>query len=288
MAFPVSPTNGQITVVNNVAYQFSNVGNTWTRILSTANVITANTIAVNGALTVGTTISAIGNITGNYYFGNGSQLTGVAAASAGFPISAGNSNIAAAANSNIAVTVGGTANVAVFAITGEYVTGVVSASGNITGGNILTDGIVSAAGNLYGLVAQFANTIIGPLGVSTDGGLIANTFISATGNVFGDYYIGNGRLLTGISSTSIANGNSSVNIPATGGNIEISVNGAANTAIVSLGSFTLNGAFAGPKTLDATVVVQEAVNAMLLGPVSLAANATIFVPTTSTLYIYSP
>jgi hypothetical protein len=63
MAFPVSPTNGQVTVVNQVSYQYSSATNSWTRILSTANVITANTIAVNGALTVGTTISAIGNVT---------------------------------------------------------------------------------------------------------------------------------------------------------------------------------------------------------------------------------
>jgi predicted acyltransferase (DUF342 family) len=100
MAFPTTPTNGQVTVVNQVSYQYSSATNSWTRILSTANVITANTIAVNGNLTVGVDIVASGNITADYYFGNGSQLTGVIAASGGFPISAGNSNIAAAANSN--------------------------------------------------------------------------------------------------------------------------------------------------------------------------------------------
>ena len=123
MSFPVSPTNGQVTVVNQISYQYSSATNSWTRILSTANVITANTIAVNGALTVGTTISAVGNITGSYFFGNGSQLTGVTATSAGFPITSGTSNIAApVANGNIAITVGGTANVAVFATSGEYIT----------------------------------------------------------------------------------------------------------------------------------------------------------------------
>ena len=73
MAFPVAPTNGQTAVVNNITYQFSNVGNTWTRILSTANVITANTLVSNGY------ISAAGNVSGNYVLGNGSQLTGIAA-----------------------------------------------------------------------------------------------------------------------------------------------------------------------------------------------------------------
>ena len=37
---------------------------------------------------------------------------------------------------NVAVGVGGTANVAVFATTGQFVTGVISATGNITGGNL--------------------------------------------------------------------------------------------------------------------------------------------------------
>jgi hypothetical protein len=61
MAFPVSPTNGQVTVVNQVSYQYSSATNSWTRILSTANVITANTIVSNGL------ISATGNISGNVF-----------------------------------------------------------------------------------------------------------------------------------------------------------------------------------------------------------------------------
>jgi hypothetical protein len=51
---------------------------------------------------------------------------------------------------NVSVGVGGTGNVAVFATTGEYVTGLISASGNITGGNLRTAGLVSATGNITG------------------------------------------------------------------------------------------------------------------------------------------
>lgn len=170
MAFPVSPTNGQVAVVNSISYQFSNVGNTWTRILSTANVITANVLNANDSLTAAY-ISAVGNITGNYFIGNGALLTGI------------------------------------------------SASGN-------------------------ANTIF--------------------------------------------NGTSNVSIPVANGNVQINVSGAANTAVIGTGIITLNGAFAGPKTLDATVVVEESINAMLLGPVSLSPTANITIPTSSTLYIYSP
>ena len=143
MAFPTSPTNGQVVVVNNVNYQYANTTNTWTRILTTANVITANTISVNGAL------SAAGNIsTGNYFIGNGSLLTGIASGSS-TSISNGTSNVAVASSGgNIRVNVGGTSNVVVWATTGEYVTGVISASGNITGGNISTSGLLAASNNL--------------------------------------------------------------------------------------------------------------------------------------------
>ena len=84
-------------------------------------------------------VSVVGNVTGNYFIGNGSQLTGITV-SAGTSILNGNSNVSVAANGNITVGVAGTSNVVVFADTGEYVTGVVSASGNITGSYVLGNG----------------------------------------------------------------------------------------------------------------------------------------------------
>ena len=137
MAFPTTPTNGQVTVVNQVSYQYSTATNSWTRILSTANIITANTIAVNGALTVGTTISAVGNITsGQFFIGNGSQLTGLSSAVSVTKIVNGTSNVEIpAANANVSVNVNGTANVLVFSNTGAYITGLVSASGTVEAGN---------------------------------------------------------------------------------------------------------------------------------------------------------
>lgn len=152
MAFPTSPTNGQITVVNNVSYQYSNVSNSWTRILSTANIITANTIVSNGY------ISAAGNIlTGNYFIGNGSLLTGIAT---GTPtqIVSGTSNVnVVSSGGNVSVGIGGTSNVAVFATTGEYVTGLISASGNITGNYFLGNGS-ALTGITPGGTTTFSNT----------------------------------------------------------------------------------------------------------------------------------
>ena len=231
MAFPVSPTNGQVTVVNQVSYQYSSATNSWTRILSTANIITANTIAVNGALTVGTTISATGNISvaaGNFFIGNGSQLTGVTASSAGFPISSGNSNIAATANANIFVSVGGTSNVAVFATTGEYITGVLSASGTITGGNLATGGTASATGNitggnlLTGGLISATSTITSAANI-TGGNVLTGGLVSATANVTGGNLVTAGNVqtenivnITGNTSIGMGNGSGIVAIYSAG------------------------------------------------------------------------
>ena len=117
-----------------------------------ANVLTSGLISATSNVTGGnilTTgfVSATGNVTGNYILGNGALLTGVITSVAN--INNGNSNVTVVSSGgNVTVGIGGTANVAVFATTGEYVTGVLSASGNITGGNVITAGQVSAVGNV--------------------------------------------------------------------------------------------------------------------------------------------
>lgn len=151
----------------------------------------------------GTTgISASGNITAAYLFGNASQLAGISSSKiyngtseANIGASGGNANISIGGVANVAVfsssgliitgdlsvtgnatlsgnilgdkiengttsfeiqtfggnaniSIGGTSNVAVFTTSGQQVTGVMSASGNVTGGNILTSGLISATGNI--------------------------------------------------------------------------------------------------------------------------------------------
>jgi hypothetical protein len=91
-------------------------------------------------------ISATGNITGNFILGNGSQLTGIDATS----IQNGTANVRTFLNGNVTTSAAGTANVLVVTSTGTVTTGTTSATGNITGGNILTAGLVSATGNVTG------------------------------------------------------------------------------------------------------------------------------------------
>jgi mucin-19 len=64
--------------------------------------------------------------------------------------------------------------------------GIVSATGNVAGGNITTVGNISATGNIAGGNIISGNAVIGNINVSGDitvNSLTSNTFVSATGNV---------------------------------------------------------------------------------------------------------
>jgi len=151
--------------------------------------------------------------------------------------------------------------------------GLVTAAGNITGGNLITAGLITATGNVTG------------------GNVLTVGQISATGNITGNFYIGNGAFLTGLSAGTadrIANGSTNITIPVSSGNIAMSVGGASNTVVINLGSLTMYGTFAGPKNLEANVTVANAVNALLLGPVTIGDGYNITVPDASTLYVYAP
>ena len=76
---------------------------------------------------------------------------------------------------------------------------------------------------------------------SVSGNISAGGYISAAGNVTGNYILGNGSLLTGISvsTNKIFNGNSYANIATANGNVVISANGA-------IWSFNTNGTTAFP------------------------------------------
>jgi hypothetical protein len=138
--------------------------------IRTAGLISATGNVTGGNIRTAGLISATGNVTGNFFVGNGSALTGIGG---GTSISSGNSNVAVvAANSNVSVGVGGTSNIAVFATTGEYVTGLLSVSGNILGGNITTG--AGSGGNITG-----AN-VISCTNIKTTANTVANLPAAAT------------------------------------------------------------------------------------------------------------
>ena len=213
-------------------------------ILQVSAVLSVNGNIQGGNFLTSGLISTTGNVTANYFLGNGSQLTGISLAR----ISNGTSNIAVAtASGNANITINGTPNVVVFSTTGQYITGLLSASGNVTGGNLIgqnltagrvaivgsgkevaddadftynsTTNVLSVAGNINannfngniistGNISTTAN-VIGAYGIFTNGNTVINAGVSTTGNVTGNYFIGNGSQLTGVLTTITPNALSS-------------------------------------------------------------------------------
>jgi Chaperone of endosialidase len=102
-------------------------------------------------------------------------------------------------------------------------------AGTYTNGNVFD--YLTGANSVVRFTGNIAPNLIAATGnISTTGN------ISATGNITGNYIIGNGSLLTGVSVsgiTTIVNGNSNVNIPAANGNVTISSAGNANIVVVT-------------------------------------------------------
>jgi hypothetical protein len=125
--------------------------------------------------------------------------------------------------------------------------GLISATANITGGNLLTSGNISATANITGGNIISGNAVIGNINVSGDitvNSLTANTYISAIGNVQA------GNVLTGglISSTGTVTGGNL----ATGGTV--SATGNATFGNVSTTNLTgTNVSVTGTVTAASTV-----------------------------------
>ena len=193
----------------------------------TGGIMSSTGNATHGNILTGGIVSAAGNITsgsGSYFIGNGSQLTGISS-TAGTALTNGTTNITTAPSGNANVTIAGTSNVVVWATTGQYVTGLVSANGNVTGGNLLTGGVVSATGNINGgnlvSAALVSGVTVSASGNVTGGNVLTGGLVSATGNITG------GNVLTGglVSATGTVTGSSllgtvvSASGTVTGGNL---------------------------------------------------------------------
>ena len=182
---------------------------------------------VVSALVSAANITTTANISGGYILGNGALLTGVITSVAN--INLGTSNVTVVSSGgNVTVGVGGTSNVAVFATTGEYITGVLSASGNITGGNLITSAAVSAVS-----VSASGNITGGNLITSA---AVSAVSVSASGNITGGNILGganvNATLFTG--TTVSVTGN------VTGGNVNTNTLVGTATTVKSTGDLNLS------------------------------------------------
>lgn len=102
--------------------------------------------------------------------------------------------------------------------------------------------------------------------------------VTAAGNIQGSFFLGNGRFLTGLTSTSISNGTSNISIPVANGNIQFSVAGSNIGSLSTLGTIAF-GYLAGQNAIGANAVAigynaggdGQASNGVAIG--TLAGNA---------------
>ena len=100
-------------------------------------------------------------------------------------------------------------------------------SGNITGGSILSSGLISTTGNING---AYVNGNISTANILTGG------LISAAGNISGSYIIGNGSYLTGV-VTNYGNANVANYLPVYGSNILVTnINNASGNGSGNIGN----------------------------------------------------
>jgi hypothetical protein len=179
VSIPTANSNVSVGVngTANVAV-FSNIG------LLVTGVVSASGNVRGGNLNSAGQVSAAGNITGNYIFGNGSQLTGL-------PATYGNANVSAFLPTY-------TGNLYPTAI---YTNNYLYANGQPFGGG---SGNYSNAN-----VAAYLPTYSGNIGAGN---------VSATGNITGNYILGNGSQLTGLSAT-YGNANVAAYLPTYNGNL---------------------------------------------------------------------
>lgn len=166
-------------------------------------------------------------------------------------------------------------------------------TGNVTGGNVLTGGVVSATGNITGgnitSVAAINSASLSATANITGGNLLTTGLISATGNISsaaniaGTYFIGNGALLTGLSAavsvTKVVNGTTEANIGTPGGNANITVGGVSNVAV-----FTQQGPVF--SVGNVTVAAIEKTGSNAVGNIGSASNYfnRVFATATTALY----
>ena len=161
-----------------------------------------NTLGVLG------NISAQGNVQGNYFLGDGSQLTNLPG------VSYGNSNVAAYLPTYSGL-IGGTLTTAVQSnITTIGTQSALSVTGTINSGNIVAGNISAVSISVTGNAISGNVISVGIASITQTisvGNLVSNGYISATGNITGNYLFGNliGNVSNAVYATSAGTATSS-------------------------------------------------------------------------------
>jgi filamentous hemagglutinin len=209
--------------------------------------VTGNVIA--GNVTTAGQVSAAGNITagsGSYLLGNAYYVTGLSPTQ----IYSGTSNVTVTGSgANVAVSVGGTSNVVVWATTGQYVSGLSSVTGNVIGGNITTAGqLVSSIATGTAPLVITSTTVVPNLYVSRANVSDYDVVTTAT---TGTYYPAFFNAVTG----NVQNyANSNINVNAATGALQATIISA--TANVIGGNITTVGLISATGGITSAATVQ--------------------------------
>ena len=176
MSFPVSPVNGQQANINGITYTYSTSLSAWSVSTSVSNTF-VNINVSNNVNSANLLATGLASVTGNVTGGNlltaglisavGSITTGGDHSLVGNIVDTGALWINTSSNGNITLNPNGTGQV--------NIPVVLSVTGNVTGGNILTSGVMSSTGN-----ATYGN-----LTVST-GTVTLGNIVNANGNAVGN------------------------------------------------------------------------------------------------------
>jgi hypothetical protein len=197
-------TGGQISATGNIrtagyffAVQDINVGGDVTATTYTGFSSSVSGNVTGGNIVTGGRVLATGNISANYFIGNGSQLTSL---TPGITIQNGNSNVlVGAVAGNVSININGISPVASFTPLGMTLNGDQLTTGTLTAGNLLVGGVVSATGDVFG------------------GNLRTLGFVSASGNVTGGNILFNSGIVSGTGN--ISAGNTAITGNVVGGNL---------------------------------------------------------------------
>lgn len=144
MPFPLNPTNGQQATVNGVVYTYNSTATVW-------SVLTTTSANIN----VGT-VTATGNISGNYILGNAAFMSGI-------PASYTNSNVTS--------------------LLASFGSNTISTTGNVSTGNV--SGTTGAFTNVSGTLTTASQpniTAVGTLSSLTVSGAFSAGTITETSN----------------------------------------------------------------------------------------------------------
>jgi hypothetical protein len=156
----------------------------------------------------------------------------------------GTSNVVVDINGNIRMGISSVANSVQFTTAGQFLTGALSATGNVTGNFFIGDGSLLTNLPIPGIygnaqVADFLPTYTGNL-ISLTGP------VTTTANVTGNYIIGDGSLLTNVNAANvstdrISNGTSQVIVPVASGDVTVDIGVLSNVAVFSTGGLSVVG-----------------------------------------------